>query len=106
MDEKKCVERGGVGESCATKCVNSCPVKSSAMLRLRCAVLAAVSGDEYGANLMGATFLPPHLKAHYFNSQHEYLPMREPHRSQMHTNHYRIVRALQFTHKQRSVGLA
>lgn len=97
-----------MGESRAIKCVNSCPVKSLAgrLQRMRRAVLAAVSEDEYGANLMGATFLPPHLKAHYFNSQHEYLPMREPHRSQMHTNHYRIVRALQFTHKQRSVGLA
>lgn len=51
-------------------------------------------------------FSPPHLKAHYANSQHEYLPMRGPNRSQMHTNTYIIVHLLQFAHKQRSVGPA
>ena len=51
-------------------------------------------------------FSPPHLKAHYTNSQHEYLPMRGPNRSQMHTNAYIIVGVMQFTHKQRSVGPA
>lgn len=52
-------------ESCVIKRVNSCPVKSSArrLLRMRRAVLAAVSGAEYGANLMGATFLSTTFKS-------------------------------------------